>query len=49
VGGGCSVILNAVSNAIGDEVFRRAPLSVDLILASFEAGKPMGEHLTAHV
>ncbi len=49
VGGGCSVILNAVSNALGDEVFRRAPLSADLILASLEAGKPMGEHLTAHV
>ncbi len=49
VGGGCAVILNAVSNALGDEVFRRAPLSVDLILASLEAGKPMGEHLTAHV
>jgi len=49
VGGGCSVILNAITDAVGDEVIRRAPVSVDLMIASLDAGKPMGEHLTAHV
>jgi len=49
VGGGCASILNALSDALGDEIFRRAPVSVDLVLASLEAGKPAGEHLTAHV
>lgn len=49
VGGGCSAILNALSNALGDDVIRRAPVSVDLILASLEIGKPAGEPLTAHV
>ena len=49
VGGGCAAILNAMSDALGDEIFRRAPLSADLILMSLETGKPAGEHLTAHV
>jgi len=49
VGGGCCAILNAISNAIGDEVFRRAPVTADVILTSLEAGKPVTETLTAHI
>jgi CO/xanthine dehydrogenase Mo-binding subunit len=49
VGGGCAVILNALTNALGEEVIRRAPITADLILASLELGKPAGEPLTAHV
>jgi CO/xanthine dehydrogenase Mo-binding subunit len=49
VGGGCAAIINALTDAIGDEVIRRAPASLDLILASLEMGKPAGERLTAHV
>jgi xanthine dehydrogenase molybdenum-binding subunit len=49
VGGGCAAIINALTDALGDEVIRRAPISADLILASLEMGKPAGEHLTAHV
>ena len=49
VGGGCAAVLNAMSDALGDEIFRRAPLSADLILMSIETGKAAGEHLTAHV
>ena len=50
VGGGCAAILNALSDALGDEVFRRAPVNADTILASLEAGQPMqhplhGPHL----
>jgi len=49
VGGGCAAILNALSDAIGDEVFRRAPVMSDTILASLEAGKPMQDPLRAHI
>jgi CO/xanthine dehydrogenase Mo-binding subunit len=49
VGGGCSAVLNALSDAVGDEVFRRAPVNLDTILASLEAGRPMQDGLTAHI
>ncbi len=49
VGGGCAAILNALTDALGDEVFRRAPVNADTILASLEAGRPMQEPLTAHI
>ena len=49
VGAGCMAIINALSDALGDEVIRRAPVTADIILASLESGKPAGEPLTAHV
>jgi CO/xanthine dehydrogenase Mo-binding subunit len=49
VGGGCASILNALSDALGDEIFRRAPVNVDTILTSLEAGRPMQHPLTAHI
>jgi len=49
VGGGCAAVLNALSDALGDEVFRRAPVNLDTILASLEAGRPMQDPLTAHI
>ena len=49
VGAGCMAILNALSDALGDEVFRRAPVTADVILASLEAGRPAEEGLTAHI
>jgi len=49
VGAGCMAILNALSDALGDEIFRRAPVTADMILASLEAGKPGTEGLTAHI
>jgi xanthine dehydrogenase molybdenum-binding subunit len=49
VGGGCAAILNALSDAIGDEVFRRAPVTADVILASLEAGKPMQHPLRTNI
>jgi len=49
VGGGCAAILNALSDALGDEIFRRAPVMADTILASLEAGRPMQNGLTAHI
>ncbi len=32
VGGGCCSILNAISDALGDDIFRRAPVTADIIL-----------------
>jgi CO/xanthine dehydrogenase Mo-binding subunit len=49
VGAGCMAVLNALWDALGDEVFRRAPVTADTILASLEAGRPMEEGLTAHI
>ncbi|MEA2660114.1 MAG: xanthine dehydrogenase molybdenum-binding subunit [Candidatus Binatota bacterium] len=48
VGGGCASILNAISDALGDEIFRRAPVNADTILTSLEAGRPMQHPLMAH-
>jgi CO/xanthine dehydrogenase Mo-binding subunit len=49
VGGGCASILNALSDALGDEIFQRAPVNLDTILTSLEAGRPMQLPLTAHI
>jgi CO/xanthine dehydrogenase Mo-binding subunit len=49
VAAGCCAVLNAISAAVGDEVFRRAPVNLDGILAALEAGKPMMDPLTANV
>ncbi|MGD0117909.1 MAG: xanthine dehydrogenase family protein molybdopterin-binding subunit [Candidatus Binatus sp.] len=49
VGGGCASILNALTDALGDEIFRRAPVNLDTILTSLEAGRPMQDPLTAHI
>lgn len=49
VGGGCGAILNALSDALGDEIFRRAPVNLDTILAALEAGRPMRDPLSAHI
>jgi CO/xanthine dehydrogenase Mo-binding subunit len=49
VGGGCAAILNALSDALGDEIFRRAPVTADVILTSIEAGKPMQDPLRSNI
>src|SRR5271167_1205529 len=49
VGGGCASILNALSDALGDEIFRRAPVNADTILTSLESGRPMQHPLMAHI
>jgi len=49
VGGGCAAILNALSDALGDEIYRRTPVNLDTILTSLEAGRPMQDPLTAHI
>jgi xanthine dehydrogenase molybdenum-binding subunit len=49
VGAGLCAVLNALSDALGDNVFRRAPVTLDVILTSLEAGKPMFDPLRAHI
>jgi len=49
VGGGCASVLNALSDALGDEIFRRAPVNADTILTSLEAGRPVQHPLMAHI
>ncbi|MGE3959581.1 MAG: xanthine dehydrogenase family protein molybdopterin-binding subunit [Vicinamibacterales bacterium] len=49
VGAGCCAILNAISDALGDDIFRRAPVNLDTILTSLESGRPVQEALTAHI
>jgi CO/xanthine dehydrogenase Mo-binding subunit len=49
VGAGACAVLNAISDALGDDIYRRAPVTPDMILAALEAGRPTAEPLTAHI
>ena len=49
VGGACASVLNALSDALGDEIFQRAPVNADTILTSLEAGRPTQHPLLAHI
>ena len=49
VGGGCAAVLNAIADAVGDEVFRRAPVNLDTILTSLESNRPERDGLTANI
>ena len=49
VGAGFGAVLNAIADAVGDEIFRRAPVTADMILTSLEAGRRTTEALTAHI
>ena len=49
VAAGCCAVLNALADALGDNVFARAPVYLDTVLASLEAGRKMQDPLTAHI
>ena len=49
VGAGFGAVMNAIAAAVGDEVFRRSPVTADIILTSLEAGRRTHEPLTAHI
>ena len=49
VAAGACALMNAISAAVGDEIFRRAPVTLDAILTSLEAGHPVTETLTANI
>jgi xanthine dehydrogenase molybdenum-binding subunit len=49
VAAGCCAVLNALADAVGDDVFRRAPVMVGSLLAALDAGKPVQPPLTANI
>jgi xanthine dehydrogenase molybdenum-binding subunit len=49
VGAGFSAVLNALADAVGDDVFRRFPVTADMILTSLENGRRVTEPLTANI
>ena len=49
VGAGYGAVLNAIANAVGEEVFRRAPVTPDIILTSLESGRRMHDALRSHI
>jgi CO/xanthine dehydrogenase Mo-binding subunit len=48
VGAGYGSVLNAIANAIGEDAFRRAPVTADIILTSLEHGQRVHE-MRAHI
>jgi xanthine dehydrogenase molybdenum-binding subunit len=49
VGAGVGAVLAAIADAVGDDVFRRCPVTPDMILASLEAGHRAHDVLTAFI
>jgi xanthine dehydrogenase molybdenum-binding subunit len=49
VAAGCCAVLNAIADALGDDVFKRAPVLVGSLLAALDAGHAVQEPLTAHI
>src|SRR6266850_1210883 len=50
VGAAYGAIMNAIADAVGDEIFRRSPVSADIILNALEnSGNRTHEALTAHI
>jgi CO/xanthine dehydrogenase Mo-binding subunit len=49
VGAGFGAVVNALIDALGDEIFRRAPVTADVILAALEASRVVHEPLTANI
>jgi xanthine dehydrogenase molybdenum-binding subunit len=49
VGAGYGSVMNAIAAAVGEEVFRRAPVMADIVLTSLEHGKRLHEPLTSHL
>jgi len=49
VGAGFGSVMNAIADALGEEAFRRAPVTADLVLTWLEHGKRMHDPLGAHI
>src|SRR5262249_30139943 len=49
VGAGFGAVVNAIANAVGHDIFRRAPVMTDTILMALETGKVAHEPLTANI
>jgi hypothetical protein len=42
-------VLNAIADAVGEDVFRRAPVTLDIVLTSLDQGRRMHEPLMSHL
>jgi len=49
VGAAYGAVMSAIQDAVGEDVFRRAPVTADIILMSLEHGRRMHEPLRMHV
>ena len=50
VGAAYGAIMNAIADALGDEIFRKSPVSADIVLNALEnGGRRTHEPLTAHI
>jgi len=49
VGAGYGSVLNAIFDALGEDVFRRAPVTADIVLTWLEHGRRTHDPLTAHI
>jgi xanthine dehydrogenase molybdenum-binding subunit len=49
VGAGLGAVLSAIADAVGDEVYRRIPVTPDVVLTSLEAGRRVQDVLTAYI
>jgi CO/xanthine dehydrogenase Mo-binding subunit len=49
VGAGLGAVLSAIADAVGDDVYRRIPVTPDVVLTSLEAGRRVHDVLTAYI
>jgi hypothetical protein len=49
VGAGYGAVMNAIADAVGVEVFRRAPVTADIVLMSLEHNQRMHDPLRHHL
>ena len=49
VGAGCAAVQTALADALGDDLFKRIPITPDMVLTSIESGSPQHDALTAHL
>jgi CO/xanthine dehydrogenase Mo-binding subunit len=49
VGAGYGSIMNAIADAIGEDAFRRAPVTADLVLTALENGAKRVHEMTTHI
>jgi len=49
VGAGWAAVANAVADAVGHDVFRRFPVTGDMILTSLANGRRVTDPLTANI
>jgi xanthine dehydrogenase molybdenum-binding subunit len=49
VGAGLGAVLSAIADAVGDDIYRRIPVTPDVVLASLEAGRRTHDVLRAYL